>query len=158
MVGRLDIAHLSGVYFWEQTAIRRKQMADNGTVKIKVDLKTNILFMTFSGNIKDRQMAKAYTDVRFSAVDLRQDFVLIADFTTANLAHLSSVSTLQKIIKYLQSRGLGQVIRVIGEENLLLKQIPRISADFASYAPVHVKSLEEAKTLAANPQQPSEAP
>ena len=135
-------------------------MADDGTMKIKVDLKANILFMTLSGNIKDRQLARAYTDVRFAAADLRPGFVLISDFTTANLAHLGSVSTFKKVLTYLKGQGLGRVIRVIGdgEESLILKQMPRISAGFSSQAPVHVKSMEEAMTLAANPQKPDDEP
>jgi len=135
-------------------------MADNSSVKIGVDLKANILFITLNGNIKDRQLARAYTDVRFAAADLRPGFALISDFTAANLAHLGSVSTFKKVLTYLQSRGMGQVIRVIGEaeESLILKQMPRIIADFAPHAPLHVKSMEEAKALAVEPQKPADSP
>lgn len=135
-------------------------MADDGTVKIQVDLKANILFMTLIGNIKDRQLARAYTDVRFSAADLRQGFVLISDLTAANLAHLGTVSTFKKVFTYLQSQGLGQEIRVIGEgeESLLLKQMPRINSGFSTLPPLHVKSMEEAKALAAAPQKPAAVP
>jgi hypothetical protein len=133
-------------------------MTDAGAVKIRVDLKANILFITLNGAIKDQQLARAYTDARFAAADLRPGFALIADFSAANLAHLSSVSTFKKIMNYLQSRGIGQVIRISDEDSLILKQIPRISAGLTTHAPIHVKSMEEAREIVANTQKAAEAP
>jgi hypothetical protein len=118
---------------------------DDGQAKVRADTKENILFITLSGNIRKKHVESIYTDIRFGVADLKPGFTVITDLLQAKIAHLSGVASFKKITSYLLSNGVGKIVRIIGENSLILKQILRISAAIQGYTPIYVSSLEEAK-------------
>lgn len=113
--------------------------------KVRTDIKGNVLYITISGNIRKQHVETIYTDIRFGVADLKPGFAVITDYSQAKIGHLSGIASFKKIMNYLKENGVGQIIRIIGENSLILKQILRISAATQGYTPVYVSSIEEAK-------------
>lgn len=129
---------------------------DDGQAKVRADIKENILYITLSGNIRKKHVESVYTDVRFGVADLKPGFTVITDLLHAKIGHLSGMNSFKKIMTYLLGNGVGKVVRIIGENSLILKQILRISAAIQGYTPIYVSSLEEAKTKIGEQQKSTE--
>lgn len=116
----------------------------DGKIKVRADIRENILYMTYTGVIRKKHIENAYTDVRFCIADLKPGFALITDISHARLAHLSGVATFQKAMSYILDNGVSHIIRIIEKDNIIVKQISRISEPVEGYKPIYVSSLAEA--------------
>jgi hypothetical protein len=111
----------------------------------KVDIKNNRLYLKFSGGVSRKQLDKLYTDVRFAVADLLPGFAVINDLTECTLCHISGIATYRKISKYLISSGVRDVVRIINNDSLVLKQFLNFASRFAEYIPVYVSTIQEAE-------------
>jgi hypothetical protein len=125
-------------------------MADKQASKVTADLKRNRLNITVSAVASPKEAQKIYTDIRFCVADLRPGFDVVTDFSHCTLAHLSAISTMRQIMEYLVTKQLGTVIRVVGKNSLLFKQMLRFLNKFQSYKPIYVNTREEAEEVLAN--------
>ena len=122
-----------------------------GGWEVKVDLKSNRLYITLAGTIRKTEAEKIYTEVRFGAQDLQKGFTVITDFRKCRVGHLAGVPVFMKIMEYLTMCGVGKTIRVVGKSNVLIKQITRVTSRVKDYSPIYVSSLEEVEEVLSSP-------
>lgn len=116
-------------------------------MKVKIDINNNRLYIKPIGRVTKNELDKTYTEIRFGVEDLHNGFSLIADYTDCTIGDISAIPTFRKIIAYLTSKGLAEVIRVLPEDSLVFKQALRFSTMFQGYKPTYVKTLKEAEEL-----------
>lgn len=113
--------------------------------KVKTDIKQNRLYITLPATIIKKDLEKTYSDIRFGVADLKPGFDVITDLSHCTIGHLSAISTLRKIMAYLVANKVGRVVRVVGDMNVILKQLLGMTTRFHCYKPVYVITLEEAE-------------
>lgn len=114
-------------------------------LKVKADIKKNRLYFTIAGSIKKGDLDKLYTDVRFCVADLKQGFDVITDLTECDLAHLNGLPTFRKIMHYLATNGVRDVVRIINPDTLIHHQVINYAALAACYKSLWVSSRQEAE-------------
>ncbi|OQX19144.1 MAG: hypothetical protein BWK76_05355 [Desulfobulbaceae bacterium A2] len=114
-------------------------------LKTKVNIKKNRLQLTVGGTITEARLDAFYTDIRFGVADLQPGFAVITDLTACNYAHLSCVPAFRKIMHYLLANKVGNVVRVMSQQNLIFRQILNLTARFHGYKVCYVSSMEEAE-------------
>ncbi len=119
-------------------------------LKVVADIGKNRLYFTFAGKLFKKDMDKLYTDVRFCVADLQSGFDVISDFSECKLAYLNGIPTLRKIMNYLITNGVGDVVRVLPGKNLIYRQIINLATRVQGYRPIYVSTLEEAEDKLAN--------
>ncbi|MDR3630698.1 MAG: PilZ domain-containing protein [Desulfocapsaceae bacterium] len=113
--------------------------------KAKVDINKNRLYITIAGKAVKQNLDKLYTDVRFCVADLKTGFDVITDLSECSLGHLNGVPTYRKIMNFLITKKIGNVVRVIDENSLVFKQVMNITSRICGYKPIYVSTLEEAE-------------
>jgi hypothetical protein len=116
-------------------------------LKAKADIAKNRLILKLSGDIEKKSLASLYTDVRFCVGDLIPGFDVIVDARHCNLFQISSFPIYKKIIDYLISKKVGEVIRVVNAENISRTQYLNFSKKIQSYKPIYATSIEEAEAI-----------
>jgi hypothetical protein len=129
-------------------------MAEKQKSKVKADIKRNRLYITLPSIVNKEEIQKIYTDVRFSVADLKPGFDVITDLTHCTVGHLNGLSTLRKIMDYLVTNEMGRVIRIVGNMNVILKQLLGIASKFQTYIPIYVNTHEEAEEELMRPVKP----
>jgi len=114
-------------------------------LKVKANIGKNRLYFTFIDQTVKKELDKLYTDVRFCVADLQPGFDVISDFSQCSFMHLSSISTFRKIMNFLISNKVGEIVRIIDNDSLVYKQISNLSSMICSYRPLYVTNLEEAE-------------
>ena len=114
-------------------------------MKVKADIRKNLLYFTIVGQATKEKLDKLYTDVRFSVADLQPGFDVISDLSECNLGHLSGVPTLRKIMNFLITKEVGEVVRIINPKSIIVKQFINLSSIICGYKPCYVYSLQEAE-------------
>ena len=115
------------------------------SLKVKADISKNRLYFTIAGQAVKEEMDKLYTDVRFCVADLRPGFDVISDLSECNIGHLSGVPTFRKIMNFLITKEVGDVVRIINVKSLIFKQVLNLSSRICGYKPIYVSTLEEAE-------------
>lgn len=115
-------------------------------VKASANIKKNRLHVTISGNIDSKSLEKLYTDIRFCVADLKKGFEVISDISQCNLLYISSLPIYKKILDYLIANNVGEIVRVIKNDNISFKQIINLSDKFQIVKPIYATSKEEAET------------
>ena len=115
------------------------------SLKVKADISKNRLYFTIAGQAVKEEMDKLYTDVRFCVADLRPGFDVISDLSECDIGHLSSVPTFRKIMNFLITKEVGDVVRIINVKSLIFKQVLNLSSRICGYKPIYVSTLEEAE-------------
>jgi hypothetical protein len=85
------------------------------------------------------------THVRFCVADLRPGFDVISDLSECNIGHLSGVPTFRKIMNFLITKEVGDVVRIIKGKSLIFKQVLNLSSRICGYKPIYVSTVEEAE-------------
>ncbi|OQX20652.1 MAG: hypothetical protein BWK76_00340 [Desulfobulbaceae bacterium A2] len=124
-------------------------MAGNPGSKVTADLKKNRLIITVSAAASQKEAQKIYTDIRFCVADLKPGFDVITDFSRCSLAHLSAIATMRQIMDYLIAKQPGTIIRVVGKNSLVFKQLLQFVNKFQSYKPFYADTLAEAEEILA---------
>jgi D-ribose pyranose/furanose isomerase RbsD len=113
--------------------------------KVKVDIARNRLYVTIGSSISKQSMEELYTDVRFGVADLKSGFAIVNDMSNCTLAALAGVRTFKKIMDYVASNEVEQVIRVVNENSIIFKQILNLTSRMQKYKAIHVSTIEEAE-------------
>lgn len=113
--------------------------------KVRTDLKKNRLYITLPAIIGKKDLEKVYSDIRFGVADLKPGFDVVTDLTFCSIGHLSAIPTFRKIMAYLVANKVGRVVRIVGNMNVILKQLLGMTARFHCYKPVYVITPEEAE-------------
>ena len=114
-------------------------------MKVKANLGKNRLYFTIAGQATKAELDKLYTDVRFCVADLKPGFDIISDLSACSLGHLSGIPTFRKIMNFLISNGVGEIVRVINSKSIIFNQMLNLSSRICGYQPLYVSSLEEAE-------------
>lgn len=114
-------------------------------VKAHANIKKNRLHVTISGNIDSKSLEKLYTEIRFCVADLKKGFEVVSDISQCNLLYVSGLPIYKKIIDYLIANNVGEIVRVIKNDNISFKQIINFSDKIQSIKPIYVASKEEAE-------------
>ncbi|EKD39487.1 MAG: hypothetical protein ACD_75C00390G0003 [uncultured bacterium] len=121
---------------------------ENSTSTVSANIKRNRLDITLRGVISKKEADRIYTDIRFCTSDLEPGFAVITDLTEARFGHLTAIGTFRKVSRFLAEKQVGPVIRVVGNANIIFRQIAKLSSE-ASYQPQYTKTKEEAEILLA---------
>ncbi len=120
------------------------------SLKVKADISKNRLYFTISGQAVKKEMDKLYTDVRFCVADLRPGFDVISDLSECNIGHLSGVPTFRKIMNFLITKEVGDVVRIIKGKSLIFKQVLNLSSRICGYKPIMYPLLKKQKKRSKN--------
>jgi hypothetical protein len=111
----------------------------------KVDRKKNRLYLKFSGSVSKKELDRFYTEIRFAVADLLPGFSVVNDLSGCTLCHISAITTYKKISNYLIKNGVKDVVRIINDKSVVLRQFLNFASRFAEYIPIYVSNLEEAE-------------
>lgn len=114
---------------------------------VTANIKSNRLYFKIIGKLTRKELDALYTDVRFCVADLKPGFDVITDLTECTVANLAGLPTFKKIANYLVTNNVGNVIRVLDENNLIFKQLINFAAKFQGYKSATVFSIEEAEHI-----------
>ena len=121
-------------------------MADaKGKVKAVVNLKKNRLHITVSGNISTKDLEKLYTEIRFCVADLKKGFEVVSDVSQCNLIYITGLPIYKKIIDFLISHNVGEIVRIVKNNNISFRQIVNFTDRIDCYCPMYVQSQTEAE-------------
>ncbi len=114
--------------------------------KSKVVAKTNNnrLVITFVGMVSKKELDELYTDTRFCVADLQPGFDVLSDFSECKLIYLNGLPTFRKIMNYVLTSGVGEIVRIMHEKRLISRQIVNLALRVQGYKPIYVSTLEEA--------------
>jgi hypothetical protein len=110
------------------------------SLKVKADISKNRLYFTIAGQAVKEEMDKLYTDVRFCVADLKPGFDVISDLSECNIGYLSGVPTFRKIMNFLITKEVGDVVRIINGKSLIFKQVLNLSSRICGYKPLCIHS------------------
>jgi hypothetical protein len=111
---------------------------------VVADFEKQLMTLTFVGIVTSAEMRKVYTDVRFLAEDLEENFNVIADFSRCRFMYLNSLKPFKSIFQYLLSKNSGEMIRVLHPQRIISKQILNFTLRRPGYTPTYAGDLEEA--------------
>lgn len=114
-------------------------------LQIRPDISKNRLYIKIAGKVNKKELDKLYTDIRFSVADLAAGFDVVSDFSECSLVNLNGLPTFRKINNYLVSKGVGNVVRILPQKELIFNQIMNLASRVQGYKPTYVSSLEEAE-------------
>lgn len=117
------------------------------SLRVKVDVANNRLYIFIVGEITKSSLDQFFTEVRFGIADLKTGFNVITDLTKCHMGHLSAVPTFRKIMHYVSSNGVKEVIRVVDNKNLIYPQTINLESRIQGYSPMYVSSMQEAEEL-----------
>jgi len=121
-------------------------MADlKAKVKAVVNLKKNRLHITVAGNISTKDLEKLYTEIRFCVADLKKDFEVVSDISQCNLIYITGLPIYKKIIDFLISQNVGEIVRVVKNDNISCRQIINFTDRIDCYCPMYAQSQVEAE-------------
>ncbi len=107
---------------------------------IKADVVENRLYFKLSGDFAKEEIDKQYSDITFLVADLAP--------TTENEEGSNAATANPKASKlknYLITNGLGEVVRVINGNSLLVEQSKYLSSGSSGVIPVYAKLSAEAR-------------
>ena len=121
-------------------------MADQkAEVKAVVNLKKNRLNMTISGYIGTKDLDKLYTEIRFCVPDLKKGFEVVCDISQCNLIYITGLPIYKKIIDFLISHNVGEIVRVVKSSHVSCHQIKNFTERIDCYCSMYAKSQTEAE-------------
>ena len=123
-------------------------MAGN-TIEVKAiaDIARNKLNLKISGDVDTKSLEKLYTDIRFCVCDIKPGFDVIVDTSQCNLLYVTSLPVYKKIIDYLISKKVGQVIRIVKDHSIIQKQFKNFTNKIKCYKASYANSAEDAEEM-----------
>jgi len=116
-------------------------------LRVKVDVARNRLYIYIAGEITKKSLDQFFTEVRFGIADLKPEYTIITDLTQCHIGHLSAIPTFRKIMYYVSSHGVKDIIRVVNSKNLIYRQAINLASQIQGYAPMYLSSMDEAEEL-----------
>lgn len=89
---------------------------DAGSYEIRADERTNTLYLSFSGALEREQMESGAEETLEAAASLDDGFAIINDISAFRPPSPEAAKPIQTAQKELKTMGVGDVVRVIGEE------------------------------------------
>ncbi len=86
------------------------------SLRVKVDVARNRLYIFIAGEITKKSLDQFFTEVRFGIADLKPEYNIITDLTQCHIGHLSAIPTFRKIMHYVSSHGVKDIIRVVNSK------------------------------------------
>ena len=117
------------------------------SLKVRVDIPRNRLYLVISGKITGKDINEFYTDIRFGVADLKAGFDVVTDLRDCQLSHLAAIPTFRKIMHYLAEKGVREIVRVVNHDSLIFRQALNITTHFQGYKPVYVETVSAAEEL-----------
>jgi len=114
-------------------------------VKATANIKKNRLHLTISGNVDQKFLDKLYTETRFCVADLKKGFEVIEDVSHCNLLYINSFPIYKKIIDFLIAHHVGEIVRVIKNDNVSFKQIVNFSEKIHCYRTIYAENKDDAE-------------
>lgn len=115
--------------------------------QLSTDSARNTLILTLTGRVTKKELDSLYTDIRFTAADMQKGYSVISDFSQCQLIYLNGLPTFRKIMHYLVTNGVGEVVRVMDSNRLISKQIVNFTMRMQGYRPIYTETLAEAKQM-----------
>jgi hypothetical protein len=103
------------------------------------------LHLTLSGNVDVKSLEKLYTDIRFCVADLKKGFAVINDISQCNILYISSLPVYKKIVDFLIANNVGEIVRVIKNDNVSFKQVVNFSKQIHCYRTIYAENKEDAE-------------
>jgi hypothetical protein len=114
-------------------------------VKATTDIGRNKLHLKISGDVDTNSLEKLYTDIRFCVCDIKPGFDVIVDTSQCNLLYVTSLPIYKKIIDYLISKKVGQVIRIVKDHSIIQNQFKNFTKKIQCYKASYAQDAEEAE-------------
>jgi len=114
-------------------------------VKAITDIARNKLQLKISGDVDTKSLEKLYTDIRFCVCDIKPGFDVIVDTSQCNLLYVTSLPVYKKIIDYLISKKVGQVVRIAKNNSIIRKQFINFTNKIQCYKASYAQDAEEAE-------------
>jgi len=114
-------------------------------LKVDADIRKNRLYFIIAGLVRKDALERLYTETRFCVADLKPGFDVITDLTACDLGHLDGLPTFRKIMYYLVSHGVREVVRIMNPDSLFHHQIINFDTQVAGYKSFWVSSRQEAE-------------
>ncbi len=127
--------------------LRGQMAAGRNKLQVRVDIPNNRLYCIVGGNVTRADIDSFFTEVRFGVADLKPGFAVITDLTNCHYSHLAAIPTYRKIMHYLASSGVREVVRVVNTGNLIYRQAMNLASRIQGYSTVYVKTLDEAESF-----------
>jgi hypothetical protein len=96
-------------------------------VKAAANISKNRLNISISGNVTAKSLDKLFIDIRSCVADLKNNFEVIENIYQCNLLYIESLQVYKKIINFLISNKVGEMIRIVKVDNISSKQIIKFS-------------------------------
>ena len=117
----------------------------NSKAKATANIKKNRIYITIAGNADSKALEQLYTDIRFCVADLKPGFEVVSDISQCNLIYLGGFPIYKKIIDYLIAHNVGEIIRIIKNDNISFKQIVNFSEKIHCYRTIYADNKEQAE-------------
>ncbi len=119
-------------------------------INVRVDMKKNRIYCSWCGNISKVDINSYFTEVRFAVADLKPGFSLILDLRECRYSSLEAISVVKKIMQYLVTKGVKDVVRVVSDKHLSRTQFMNMALRAQGYQAVYVNTPEEAEAFIDN--------
>ncbi len=126
-------------------------MATNSRMTVRVDRANNRLYCSWEGEIAKADADSFFTDLRFCVADMAPGFSVVNDLRKCHLSYVSAIPSLRRVMQYLVSKGVKDVVRIIDSKNLIYRQFLNLTLWTQGYVPVYVHTLEEADEFLTRP-------
>ncbi len=113
--------------------------------RIKKDINKNRLYLTISGIVSITEAKKIKDELEKEVEDMRPNFDLINDISRFIHGQEEAGSVLSEIMKFLISKNVNRVVRVVGNSKEGLIQFANYSLSIEAYQLKYVPTLEEAE-------------
>ena len=112
---------------------------------MNINKSKNRLYCTLIGPVSKDDVNGIFEDICSAVGDLRPNFSVVNDLTQCSYGQIAGIPALQKLMQYLITHGVKDVVRVVNNKSLIYSQFTNLNHKFQAYAPVYVLSLEEAE-------------
>jgi hypothetical protein len=80
---------------------------------LESDIARNLLKMTFSGHVREHELAGRETEMEKALADLRAGFRFLGDLTGLEVMEPACLSYIRRNMDILNERGVSKVVRII---------------------------------------------
>ncbi len=113
--------------------------------KVEINKRRNRLYCAFVGYVTKDDLEEIFNDIRKAVSELKPNFSVINDLTLVNFGHNSAIPVLLKIMQFLVTQGMKDIVRVVNDKSVIYTQMNNLSIRQQGYVPVYVNSMDDAE-------------
>ena len=113
--------------------------------RIRSDKATNRLYIRLSGSITLAEANDAVQRIDSEASILKAGFDVINDFSLYRAGDQRAEPMVSQVMNLLANRGVGRVVRIVGNSKEGLKQFARVSTGVDGYSVKYVPTMADAE-------------